>query len=61
MPVALATVAIGLYMPKPHGAGLKEPFDTAGQGAYANKPIFIVGGATSVGQFGTLLIYLVLL
>ena len=61
MPVTLATVVIGFYMPKPHGVGLKEPFDAAGQGAYAGKPIFIVGGATSVGQFGTLLIYFIFL
>ena len=61
MPVALAAVVIGFYMPKPHGVGLKEPFDAAGQGAYSGKPIFIVGGATSVGQFGTLLIYFIFL
>jgi len=51
IPVTLAAAVVGFYMPKPHGAGLKEPFDAAGRGAYAGKPIFIAGGATSVGQF----------
>ncbi|KAG5732530.1 Zinc-type alcohol dehydrogenase-like protein C2E1P3.01, partial [Termitomyces sp. T112] len=39
------------YLPQPHGAGLTTPFDASGRGKYAGKPVLILGGATSVGQF----------
>lgn len=50
IPVALAAAVVGLYAPTPHGAGLKDPFDAEGRGAYTCKPVLIIGGATSVGQ-----------
>ncbi|KAG6917713.1 hypothetical protein DXG01_001364 [Tephrocybe rancida] len=51
IPVALATAYVGLYNKKPHGLDLKWPTETANQGKYAGKPIVVLGGASSVGQF----------
>ncbi|KAF5374442.1 hypothetical protein D9615_009107 [Tricholomella constricta] len=51
IPVALAAAVAGLYLPKPHGAGLVAPLDVFTRGKYAGKPIVILGGATSVGQY----------
>ncbi|KAG5716491.1 hypothetical protein E4T56_gene13667, partial [Termitomyces sp. T112] len=52
IPVAAAAAVAGSYLPQPHGAGLTTPFDASGRGKYAGKPVLILGGATSVGQFG---------
>jgi NADPH:quinone reductase-like Zn-dependent oxidoreductase len=41
---------IGLYGPAGLGAELTSPFSAGGKGKYANKPIIILGGASSVGQ-----------
>ncbi|KAG6810233.1 hypothetical protein H0H92_012799 [Tricholoma furcatifolium] len=51
VPETAATAAIGLYVPKPHGAGLVPPFEASTQGKDSGRPIFIVGGTTSVGQY----------
>ncbi|KAG5637952.1 hypothetical protein H0H81_002480 [Sphagnurus paluster] len=51
IPVALATALIGLYLPKPYGMGLLSPLDSVNRGRYAGKPLVIIGGATSVGQY----------
>ncbi|KNZ77519.1 Zinc-type alcohol dehydrogenase-like protein C2E1P3.01 [Termitomyces sp. J132] len=51
IPVAAAAAVAGSYLPQPHGAGLTTPFDASGRGKYAGKPVLILGGATSVGQF----------
>ncbi|KAG6827872.1 hypothetical protein H0H92_010141 [Tricholoma furcatifolium] len=51
IPVAAAAAVAGLYLPQPHGAGLTHPFDASTRGKYAGKPLVVLGGATSVGQF----------
>ncbi|KAF8055560.1 chaperonin 10-like protein [Lyophyllum atratum] len=51
IPVAIAASVGGLYLPKPHGAGLTAPLDPSTEGKYAGKPIVVLGGATSVGQY----------
>ncbi|KZT22238.1 GroES-like protein [Neolentinus lepideus HHB14362 ss-1] len=55
IPLGLATAALGLYgavVPQGQGGlGLTPPWEDAGRGKYAGKPILILGGATSVGQF----------
>ncbi|GLB40724.1 putative alcohol dehydrogenase GroES-like domain [Lyophyllum shimeji] len=51
IPVGIAAAVGGLYLPKPHGANLTPPLDPSTQGKYAGKPIVVLGGATSVGQF----------
>ncbi|TFK63901.1 NAD(P)-binding protein, partial [Pluteus cervinus] len=47
VPLAAATAYIGLYK----GLGL-APLTTTGIGAYSNTPIVIIGGSSSVGQYG---------
>lgn len=51
IPVAIAAAAVGLYLSKPYGAGLTAPLDSESLGKDAGKPIVIIGGATSVGQY----------
>lgn len=61
IPLGLATVAAGLF----HGAemsnsvGLYPPWEDGGRGKYAGEPILILGGATSVGQYGAWTTYAV--
>ncbi|KAJ3570226.1 hypothetical protein NP233_g4544 [Leucocoprinus birnbaumii] len=50
IPSALAAAFVMLYAPVPRGLGL-QPVIPSGQGAYANQPILILGGASSVGQY----------
>ncbi|KAG6834121.1 hypothetical protein H0H93_011802, partial [Arthromyces matolae] len=53
IPVALTAAYVGLYNSKPYGLSLAWPTNaTTGQGKYTNKPILILGGSSSVGQFG---------
>lgn len=33
-------------------AKLTPPWEARGRGLYAGKPIFVLGGASTVGQFG---------
>ena len=42
---------VPLYSPSPVGVGLKAPWD-GGRGHYAGQPALILGGASSVGQYG---------
>ncbi|EKM58621.1 uncharacterized protein PHACADRAFT_117701 [Phanerochaete carnosa HHB-10118-sp] len=54
IPLVLATAALGLYDSKrsPHGGlGLTPPWEKGGRGKYADEPIVINAGSTSVGQF----------
>ncbi len=44
-----------MYNTAPHGIGLINPVDPSGQGRYKDEPFFVIGGATSVGQFGPFL------
>ena len=54
VPLAFSTAAVGLYAPfAPRGgAGLAPPWEGGGRGKYAGKPALVIGGASSVGQFG---------
>jgi len=51
LPVGLPTAFVGLYNDKPHGAGLTSPFTSAGQSKYSGKPLVVLGGSGSVGQY----------
>ncbi|KAG6833037.1 hypothetical protein H0H87_012048 [Tephrocybe sp. NHM501043] len=51
IPVAGAAAAAGLYLTPPNGAGLTSPFDPSTRGKYIGKPLVVLGGATSVGQY----------
>ena len=55
IPLGLATAAIGLYQKKKERGGLElvAPWVQGGRGKYAGQAIFITGGASSVGQYGT--------
>lgn len=50
----MATAAVGLFHENNRNgsAALYPPWKDAGLGKYSNKPIFILGGASSVGQYG---------
>ncbi|CAA7269957.1 unnamed protein product [Cyclocybe aegerita] len=50
LPLALSTAYVGLYTPKPHGAGFSPPSSPADEGKYAGVPLVVLGGASSVGQ-----------
>ena len=52
VPLGVGTTTIPLYSPSPLGVGLKTPWD-GGRGYYADQPTLILGGAGSVGQYGT--------
>lgn len=57
VPATLNTAALGLYSGPSgdtSGAGLTPPWEEGGHGKYAGQPCLIVGGATSVGQYGTI-------
>lgn len=55
LPVAIAAAVVGLYASKAAGgAGLLPPFESSNRGREAGKALLILGGATSVGQFGEL-------
>ncbi|KDQ52647.1 hypothetical protein JAAARDRAFT_210360 [Jaapia argillacea MUCL 33604] len=53
IPLTLATAALGLYgkQPTKGSAGLSPPWEEAGRGKYKGKPILVLGGSSSVGQF----------
>ncbi|KAH0840158.1 hypothetical protein J3R83DRAFT_1141 [Lanmaoa asiatica] len=44
--------AVATYAQQPQGIALTPPFETGGLGKYADHPIMIVGGASSLGQYG---------
>jgi len=52
VPAGYSTAGIGLYGPRQAdgGAGLVAPWKEGGRGKYANQPILIIGGSTTVGQ-----------
>lgn len=45
--------AVATYAQQPQGLALTPPFEEGGLGKYANQPIVIMGGASSLGQYGT--------
>ncbi|CCL98621.1 uncharacterized protein FIBRA_00623 [Fibroporia radiculosa] len=50
VPLCLATAAMGLFN-KVHGIGLFPPWENGGRGLYHGKPLVVVGGSSTVGQF----------
>jgi NADPH:quinone reductase-like Zn-dependent oxidoreductase len=52
LPLALATAAIGLYAERPSGAGLNPSFAIDSSINYYGQAALVIGGATSVGQYG---------
>ncbi|KAG6833036.1 hypothetical protein H0H87_012047 [Tephrocybe sp. NHM501043] len=57
IPVAIAAATAGYFLAPPHGGGLTHPFDPSTRGKYVGKPLVVLGGATSVGQYGQSVIY----
>ena len=55
IPSGLATVFTGIWShhPKAQSVGFPAPWEEAGLTKFAGKPAFIIGGASSVGQYGT--------
>ncbi|OCH85946.1 GroES-like protein [Obba rivulosa] len=53
IPIGLVAAALGLFDPyTPSGsAKLFPPWEEGGRGKYAGKPIVIIGGSSSVGEF----------
>ncbi|KAG6901423.1 hypothetical protein C0995_012134 [Termitomyces sp. Mi166 len=51
IPVALTAAYVGFYNTKPYGLELSWPTESVNQGKYAGKPMVVLGGASSVGQF----------
>ncbi|KAJ3538749.1 hypothetical protein NM688_g6476 [Phlebia brevispora] len=54
IPLTLDTAALGLYAKKAErgGAGLSPaPWEAGGHGKYHGQPFFVLGGASSVGQY----------
>lgn len=53
IPVALTAAYVGLYNDKPFGAGLASPLvGEANRGKYSGKPLVVLGGGSSVGEYG---------
>ena len=53
VPVCAIAATVGLYGPEESGgAGRTPPWEEGGRGKYNDEPIFILGGASSVGQYG---------
>ena len=62
IPLGLSTAALGIYPEKKDalrpdtldlgGAGLTAPWAEGGRGKYAGQAALVVGGSSSVGQFG---------
>ncbi|KAJ6576889.1 chaperonin 10-like protein [Mycena vulgaris] len=55
IPVTFTCVAIGLFAPKPFGAGLEPPFDRK---PHHTGPALVIGGSASVGQYAIQLLKL---
>ena len=51
MPVCLVTSFAGLFNKHPNGLGIPNPL-VVGRNKSAGEVIVIIGGATSLGQFG---------
>lgn len=50
VPATFNTSVIGLWAPKPIGAGLEPSFD--GKPRYAGQSALVIGGGASTGQYG---------
>lgn len=52
IPLGIATAAVGLYADRPAGVQKYTPaWEEGGEGLYRGKPIVVVGGSSSVGQY----------
>ncbi|KAH9481153.1 Zinc-type alcohol dehydrogenase-like protein C2E1P3.01 [Psilocybe cubensis] len=51
LPMALTTAFAGLYKDPDSGLGITPPITEEARGKYANTPIVILGGSSSVGQY----------
>ncbi|KZT00564.1 GroES-like protein [Laetiporus sulphureus 93-53] len=53
IPLGLATAAVGLFQhnAKSGSVGLYPPWEEGGEGKYSGKPIVVLGGSSSVGQY----------
>jgi len=52
IPLALATAYVGLFNAKPHGFQFPAPLEPLQRGRMAGTPLVVLGGSSSVGQFG---------
>ena len=53
VPLGLGTAAIALYnAPSTRCAGLTAPWEVDGKGKYAGQAALVIGGSSSVGQYG---------
>ena len=50
--VTLATAVVGLYQTAPDGLGLPVPSLSAPPTIQPGTPLVVIGGSTSVGQYG---------
>ncbi|KAF9564506.1 GroES-like protein [Agrocybe pediades] len=50
LPVLIGTAYSGLYAEFPYGLGLVPPITDEGYGKYKDTPIFVTGGASTIGQ-----------
>lgn len=61
VPLGLGTVVLAMYNTDPKAAGrsllLPPCWEPEGAATFSGKPAFIIGGASSVGQYGSYLIY----
>lgn len=52
MQVALIPFVVALYAQRPEGLAYLAPWLEGGNGKYAGQPILIMGGTSTVGQYG---------
>ena len=52
IPLGLATAALGLFTSRPEGVRSYVPPWSGGIGKYSGESIVILGGSSSVGQYG---------
>lgn len=54
IPLGLATVFTGIWNKDPEASsvGFPAPWEAGGETKFAGKPAFILGGSSSVGQYG---------
>jgi len=51
LPVSLSAAYAGLYGSKPRGAAFDAPVSSSAVGKYANTPLVVLGGPSSVGRY----------
>ncbi|KAJ3510388.1 hypothetical protein NLJ89_g4708 [Agrocybe chaxingu] len=51
IPVCMTAAFLGYFNDKPHGAAWTAPLDASARNKYAGKPLVVIGGGTTVGQF----------